>query len=258
MKCKFCGNDIKVNGLPSSSDLKKLISVKCDNITKHINSNIRNNKRWNIFLTLQGNCENSSPTSKDIITPLEDVKGRLIHSNIYKYFNLPNYKKILVIGAGDGGEVKLLKENGYDAIGTTLHWSDKKFAKDFYDIDLLIEDMHDMSFIHETFDGVYSHHSLEHSISPLITLFEIKRVLKKDGKLYIIVPQSGTGNETGLQHYSVLTETLWKHLLDLIGFKDIIVYSESGNTIMKATKDKYKNCPGRHFEIELVKEKLYK
>ncbi len=239
----------------TSSDLKKMVD---SNLTKREYKISNDKKRWNIFLTLQGNCENSSATSKDIITPLEHVKGRLIHSDIYNYFNLPDYKKILVIGAGDGGEVKSFKDNGYNVTGTTLHWSDKKFAKSFYDVELSIEDMHDMSFIHETFDGVYSHHSLEHSISPLIALFEIKRVLKKDGKLYVNLPQSGTGNETGLQHYSVLTETLWKHLLDIIGFKDIDVHSESGNTIMKAIKDKYKDCPGKHFEIELMKEKLYK
>jgi len=255
----------------TSSDLKKMVNLhlidknikndksdKKSNINSNKNNNISNEKkRWNIFLTLQGNCENSSVTSKDIITPLENIKGRLIQSDIYNYFDLSIHKKILVIGAGDGGEVKLFKENGYDTVGTTLHWSDKKFAKNFYDIDLLIEDMHDMSFTYETFDGVFSSHSLEHAISPLIALFEIKRVLKKDGKLYICVPQSGTGNETGIQHYSVLTETLWKHLLDIIGFKDIIVYSESGNTIMKATKDIYQNCPGKHFEIELRKGKMW-
>lgn len=247
----------------SSSDLKRIVDFhqvkKCDSIDK---------KRWNIFLSLQGNCKKSPSTSEDIITPLEDMRGRLIHSGIYNYFDLFNNEetnektnektKILVIGAGDGGEVKLLKEKGYDVTGTTLHWSDKKFAKNFYGVDLSIEDMHDMSFTHETFDGVYSNHSLEHSVSPLIALFEIKRVLKKNGKLYINVPQSGTGNETGIQHYSVLTETLWKHLLDIVGFKNIQVYSESGNTIMKAIKDKYRDCPGKQFELELIKQKLYK
>ncbi len=202
-------------------------------------------------MTLQGNNEKTPATSENIITPLEDIKERLTHYDIYNYFNSSDYNRILVIGAGDGGEVKLLKEKGYNVVGTTLHWSDKKFAKDSYNVDLSIEDMHNMSFIDETFDGVYSHHSLEHSVSPLIALFEIKRVLKKDGKIYFIVPQSGTSNETGLQHYSVLTEALWKHLLDIIGFKDIQIYSESGNTIMKATKDDKKECPGKHFETEI-------
>lgn len=221
-----------------------------------INNSI-DKKRWNIFLELQGNDKETPETSEDIITPLEDMKKRLIHSNIYDYFNLPYYNKILVIGAGDGGEVKILKEKGYDAMGTTLHWSDKKFALDFYDVDLLIEDMHNMSFTHETFNGVYSNHSLEHSVSPLIALFEIKRILKKNGKLHITVPQSGTGNETGIQHYSVLTETLWKHLLDIIGFKDIQVYSDGSNTTMKAVKDDQKDCPGKYFEKKLIKENLY-
>jgi len=251
------------NKFPSFSDLKNIVnsqpSKKVENKTTFKNNKDKisdNKRRWNIFLTLQGNNEKTPPTCKDIITPLEDMRGRLIHAGVYEYFNECN--KILVIGAGDGGEVKLLKEQGYDATGTTLHWSDKKFAKNFYDVDLHIEDMHDMTFTHGTFDGIYSHHSLEHSISPLMSLFELRRVLKNDGKIYICVPQSGTGNETGIQHYSVLTETLWKHLLDIVGFKDIVIYSDSGNTIMKATKDIYKECPGRHFEIELIKEGLYK
>jgi len=247
-----------MNKFPSSSDLNKLIDKSNKNNNIFINNHnifVNTNKRWNIFLTLQGNDEKTPSTSKNIITPLEDIRGRLIHSCIYDYFG--SHKKILVVGAGDGGEVKLLKEKGYDVMGTTLHWSDKKFAKNFYDVNLSLEDMHNMSFINETFDGVYSSHSLEHAISPLIALFEIKRVLKNNGKLYINVPQSGTSNETGIQHYSVLTETLWKHLLDIIGFKDIIVYSESGNTIMKATKDSHRNCPGKHFEIELRKKKMW-
>ncbi len=206
-------------------------------------------EKWNIFLTLQGNNESTSATSKDITTPLENMKERLNHYNVDNYFGVS--KKILVVGAGDGSEVKVLNEKGYNTTGTTLHWSDKKFAKDFYGIDLEVEDMHKMSFPKETFDGVYSHHTLEHAISPLIVLYEIKRVLTKNGKLYIIVPQSGTSNETGIQHYSVLTETSWKHLLDIVGFKNIEVYSESGNTIMKATKDAHRICPGKQFEIEI-------
>jgi len=247
--------------LPSSLDLKNLINKKPINKPVEIKS-VKNDdfkRRWNIFLTLQGNTENTPATDKNIITPLEHMRGRLIHAGIYDYFekSFCNKTKILVIGAGDGGEVKLLKEQGYDTVGTTLHWSDKKFAKEFYDVELYIEDMHDMSFAHGTFDGIYSSHSLEHSISPIIALFEIRRVLKRNGKIYINVPQSGTGNETGIQHYSVLQETLWKHLLNIIGFKDINVYSNDGNTIMKAIKDDYRECPGKHFEIELIKEKLF-
>lgn len=248
---------------PNFLDLKKMIESqpikKIENKTGMIKDKISDDKkRWNIFLTLQGNDQKTPATSENIITPLEHIKGRLVHSGIYDYFKSNNSNKILVIGAGDGGEVKVLKEQGFDVIGTTLHWSDKKFAKNFYDVELYIEDFHDMSFTRGTFDGIYSHHSLEHTISPLIALFEIKRVLKNSGRIYITVPESGTGNETGIQHYSVLTETLWRHLLDIIGFKDIKVWSDSGNTTMTATKDAYKECPGKHFQTELIKERLYK
>lgn len=256
----------EIKKFPTFLDLKKIVesqpSKKTENKTemfKYCEDKISNDKRrWNVFLTLQGNDERTPATSESIITPLEHMRGRLTHSELYDYFNLNNCKKILVVGAGDGGEVKLLKEQGYDVVGTTLHWSDKKFAKNFYDVELYVEDMHDMSFVRNSFDGIYSSHSLEHAISPLIALFEIKRVLKNNGKLYINVPQSGTGNETGIQHYSVLTETLWKHLLDIIGFKDIKVWSDGSNTTMTATKDEYKECPGKHFQFEFIKEKLYK
>lgn len=212
-----------------------------------------NNKKWEIFLSLQGNDRDTPPPSKDIVRPIETTEKILTDNKIFDYFPIQEYKNIIVIGAGDGGEVVSLLNHGYHAIGTTWHHSDKKFAYDNYGIDLIIEDMHDMKTIKTGYyDGIFSYHVLEHSISPIIALFEMKRILRKNGRLLSIVPSPGINEDIGTQHYSVLRSEHWKHLLELIGFKNIQIDIIKDNIIMKAMKGD-KDCPGKHFEIEINK-----
>lgn len=214
-------------------------------------------RRWRIFLSLQGNDENTSPPDKDIVIPLKDVEKSLNDFDIFSHFPLPKFKNIMIIGAGCGGEVVSFLNRGYNAKGICLHHSDKKFAKNEYGVDLIIEDMHDMASISsDCYDGVYSYHSLEHSVAPIIALFEIRRILKIDGKLIFIVPSPDSDDEIGIQHYSVLREKHWEHLLEIIGFGDINVNKISGvpigNITIEARKIN-KDCPGTYFEKEIEK-----
>lgn len=211
------------------------------------------NKKWNIFLSLQGNDKNTSATDKNITTPINQKYNEIKGLETFNYFNQPEYNKILIIGAGDGAEVISFMCEGYDVIGTTLHHSDKYFAKDSYNIDLLIEDMHDMTSLKSnSFDGIFSSHSLEHSISPLIAIYEMRRVLRDNGKIMCSLPAIGSELETGLQHYSVLRNEHWKHLFNLIGFDNIDIKPSSAGITIKATKGN-RICIGTHFENSLNK-----
>jgi SAM-dependent methyltransferase len=206
------------------------------------------NRKWDIFLSLQGNDESTPPTNKDITTPFIHKYRELKESNVFEYFNQPEYDKILIIGAGDGAEVMSFMCRGYNVIGTSLHNSDKKFAKEYYNIDLAIEDMHDMKSIPpNSYDGIFSSHSLEHSVAPLIAIYEMRRVLRIGGKVLCSLPGIGTELETGLQHYSVLRNEHWNHLFNLIGFDNIDIRSSSAGITIKATKGQ-RECPGKHFE----------
>jgi SAM-dependent methyltransferase len=208
-------------------------------------------KKWDVYLSLQGNDENTPATNEDITTPFVQKYRELKELNVFEYFNQPDYNKILVIGAGDGAEVISFMCRGYDVIGTTMHYSDKYFAKEYYNIDLVIEDMHDMTSIQSnSYDGIFSSHSLEHSIAPLITIYEMRRVLRLGGKILCVLPTIGTDLETGLQHYSVLRNELWNHLFDIIGFDDITINSSCGGITIKAIKGN-RDCVGTHFERSL-------
>lgn len=211
-------------------------------------------EKWNVYTSLQGNDDTAPISSIEIVAPTEKVCKKMFKNGVFEFFNSINDKKILVVGAGHGAEVYNFIKNDYDTSGIILHESDKKFAKEHFNIDLILEDMHNMSFEHDIFDGVYTRHTLEHSISPLISLFEIRRVLKPNGKLFLIVPPDELSSY-GIQHYFVLRKEHWIHLLDILGF-DIIYAEEDDDIIIKAFKTN-KECPGKHFEKELIAQNIY-
>lgn len=211
---------------------------------------------WNVFLSLQGDDENTPPPSKDIVASFEGTENFLTDYDVFNYFPLRDGREIIIIGAGSGAEVKSFINHGYYVTGICLHNSDKKFAKNEYGIDLIIEDMHNMKSISsESFDGVYSYHSLEHSIAPILVIFEIRRILRYYGKLLFFVPYPGTNDETGEQHYSVLREDHWKHLLKLAGFDNIQIDNIEGNMSVKARKSGDTYCNGARLErrIRLIR-----
>jgi SAM-dependent methyltransferase len=78
-----------------------------------------------------------------------------------------------------------------------------------------------------TFDVVISHHALEHTLSPLEELRELRRALKPAGKLVLVVPlddwRSRRQRDLGLadrnHHLYAWTPLLLKNLLDEAGFE---------------------------------------
>jgi len=57
-------------------------------------------------------------------------------------------------------------------------------------------DMHKLTiFADETFDVVYSSHTLEHAYSPITAIKEFRRILKPNGLLYVVLPFPDKGPE---------------------------------------------------------------
>ena len=78
-------------------------------------------------------------------------------------------------------------------------------------------DAHELPFADKSFDVVFCSHILEHTVSPIIVLDEIKRVLRDDGKVVIGVPHYP--GFLGDDHNYILTPGGWKHLFHRSGFK---------------------------------------
>jgi len=92
-----------------------------------------------------------------------------------------NFKKILDIGAYKGKRVKLLRENGIDAIGVDLNQSNKYVIK---------ADAKKLPFEKNSFECVILSHIIEHlTFSDLKKVIsEAYRVLKNKGILFIATP----------------------------------------------------------------------
>jgi len=109
---------------------------------------------------------------------------------------------VIDVGMGYGFHCDYFVKRGFEVTGVTTHLSDAlihqaKVAN--YTVKQM--DMHFLEFDDETFDLVWSHHSLEHSFSPLLCMREWYRVLKKGGYLAVTVPPHK--NEIVSGHFNV-------------------------------------------------------
>jgi 2-polyprenyl-3-methyl-5-hydroxy-6-metoxy-1,4-benzoquinol methylase len=92
--------------------------------------------------------------------------------------------KVLCIGARNRCELDCLEGAGVaEAVGIDLHSTDPRIA---------VMDMHRLEFADESFDGVFSSHSLEHAMDPAQVAGEMQRVTKPGGLLMVEVPTGYT------------------------------------------------------------------
>lgn len=126
-------------------------------------------------------------------------------------------KKVLDIGCGQGAALAYFKQHNYDATGIVLGEQDYQVCIE-KGYKVIKADMTFMDEIpDESFELVFSRHSLEHSPMPLLTLMEYNRVLELQKYVIIIVPN--LGGLYGENHYSVFTKKIWKRLFSLAGFE---------------------------------------
>jgi ubiquinone/menaquinone biosynthesis C-methylase UbiE len=106
--------------------------------------------------------------------------------------------KILDIGSADGvfTKVILAKSNakeiiGIDVLATSVAWA-KKHWKKYEELKFRLGDAHKLKFKAGVFDAVFALEVMEHVFEPQIVFKEIKRVLKKNGYVVILVPSDNT------------------------------------------------------------------
>jgi len=102
---------------------------------------------------------------------------------------------------------------------------DTEFARPYFEgigvqytpINIQTIDMNFPPFEDETFDCVFSRHSLEHSPMPLLTLMEWNRI--SNHLLWLILPNPEHFGYAGLNHYSVMPAQQIEFLLDRAGWR---------------------------------------
>jgi len=124
---------------------------------------------------------------------------------------------VLDIGCGQGLALEQFRAHGLVATGITLG-SDAQVCRDkgFVAHEM---DQNFMDFAAGSFDLLWCRHVLEHSVMPLFTLAEYRRVCRPGGLIYIEVPAPDTSahHELNPNHYSVLPISSWTHLFERTG-----------------------------------------
>ena len=127
--------------------------------------------------------------------------------------------RVLDVGCGQGGALEHFRKLGLHATGVTLG-ADLQVCRD-KGLDVREMDQNFMDFPDEQFHLLWCRHVLEHSVAPLFTLSEYRRILRRGGLAYVEVPAPDTSahHEQNENHYSVLTRSAWVSLFARAEFK---------------------------------------
>lgn len=128
--------------------------------------------------------------------------------------NIEKPANILDVGCGVGVHTKWFNEQGIDAKGITINF--KEVEKRLHN-NVQLGSMLDIPFDDETFDCVFCLGTLEHTHAPFIALQEFKRVLKKDGYLFL--------DMCGIGCMYAIDARFWYHKMVLfpIQIKDLLL-----------------------------------
>jgi len=163
--------------------------------------------------------------------------------------------EILVLGCGDGYEVKMIKEAGFNKIkGITFADQEYQNARTMgLEEEVVQGDIHELPFANEIFDAVISKETLEHLLSPFIALCEINRVMKIHAKFVHYIP-TGSDKQRDWYHLNCFPEYIWIDLMHKTGFEVKKVFSDIAQLRYEGNKLKNKDSIN---EAELYDLGLY-
>ena len=122
------------------------------------------------------------------------------------------------LGCGAAPALDALREIGVEeTLGVTLGHEAPSHK-------VLRKDMHFTQLKNDSYDIVVARHALEHSYMPLIMLMEMHRISKQYA--LVVVPQPTQLMIEWKNHYSVLTDPMWRQLFKLAGW-EVVKYDEA-------------------------------
>jgi 2-polyprenyl-3-methyl-5-hydroxy-6-metoxy-1,4-benzoquinol methylase len=155
--------------------------------------------------------------------------------------NLEN-NKFLEIGFGDGLFLEYMKEREWDVYGIEISQDCVNRLKRRRIKNVYSEDIFSCLFNNENFDLIRMSHTLEHMHNPFGVLTEVKRILKKSGRLVIRVPNFNSYCQNLFKQYAYFLhlpfhlyffylETLEK-LIDEVGELKIVKVHQTHSFIL--------------------------
>lgn len=184
-----------------------------------INGNICMKKWWDSYTCISKKIETGGFGNDH--ADINSSRLRLYIEEFSTYIPIDGFKNVLNLGAGDGGETKLLQDRGYKVVGITMGIDNIKLAKQQYNIDLIDTDMNILDFSPNLFDAIFLTQTFEHFLSPFIACLEMWRVLRIGGKVYMDVPDPDDDKEWVIWHTNLLYPKQIIKMFELCGFKHI-------------------------------------
>ncbi|MGB3241869.1 MAG: class I SAM-dependent methyltransferase [Candidatus Omnitrophota bacterium] len=147
----------------------------------------------------------------------EGVRIEQKRMNIYRYFlkeinkRKHNKGRILDVGCGVGSFMGLVKQAGYEGYGIELSPQLASYAAD-HGLNVYNCSLEERKFQDDYFDTVTLINVLDFVADPYSLLLEIKRVLKKDGDIYLRVPNAKV---------QIFLRAIFSRFLSVFGVKKI-------------------------------------
>jgi SAM-dependent methyltransferase len=121
-------------------------------------------------------------------------------------------KKVLVVGCGDGTEIKEFNDRGYEAVGIQVNKKQNKEIR-AKGLDARDMDMHFMDFKNDEFDMVFCKDCFKQAISPTFAFAEFCRVAK-----YILISEPDMSWAWKAHNYQLFNTEQFKILGDKFGY----------------------------------------
>ena len=96
--------------------------------------------------------------------------------------------RVLDSGCGTGWGLLQFRERGWECIGVEPSGAAARFGREHYHLDIKAGTVNSEKFPDGHFNYIRANHSLEHDPDAGATIGEFRRILQKDGKLLIGVP----------------------------------------------------------------------
>jgi SAM-dependent methyltransferase len=138
------------------------------------------------------------------------------HEAIAQRRRVENYERIeqfvsvgrlLAIGCGDGLELKIAKQRGWNAEGYDVDASTTEHLARSLDLHIYSGDLYELGLPSEGYDCIYLDQVIEHPKQPQKLLREVHRLLRPGGVLYIGCPNIASLSSTS------------KHVLERLGIR---------------------------------------
>lgn len=157
----------------------------------------------------------------------------------YQYLGSQTSGKLLDVGCGAGDYLNLMRTRGWDVEGIDFDVEAAKNASERFGVKVYSGELEDMDYPDRCFDAITMNHLIEHVFQPVKLLQECRRILKPNGCLVIITPNSSsmghlkfTKDWRGLEpprHLHIFSSPSLKLLATKAGFKDVDVFTTAAN-----------------------------